>query len=797
MKQAEPNQGNVVGGRLVVAALAVIFGGAIVTQAGAQVIRRQSVLSMAKQGDKGYLTRTEPARRGEIVTRDGKMVAANVNDYEVGLSYKLCPKSDGFFMDVARSTGISAADLADAPARGLSYRSWTQRLTREQVQDIKRIQKEWKADGLTARPVDSREYPMGDQYSGVVGVVRGGQPITGLERAYNPELTGKAGTLVGFQDRYGTFVPAAEMTSTDPENGKTLTLTIDSALQSAAFDAVKKAVVDHQATSGCAIVVDPKTGDILAEANWPSYDPEGDLGGEATFSSSYMAALEPGSTFKILTLAKVLDEGRIDAGWHTTCTGELPIDDKHSVKCDSHHGTSGAHGEVDMVKAIAVSCNTTAAKWSLSMGRADMLDYMGRLGLIGKPGLVGKPHQGLPGESAGTYDRRDTSKMQTANFGFGQAMVCSPVALAGAFAMIGNHGLYVKPRLVKALDGVEQPRGATAQVVKPQTADTVLKTMESVIQSDYGTGASLKIPGYRLAGKTGTAQKLKGSKTVGYVSNFVGFVPATNPRACVLVMIDNPKKGYYGAVVAGPVFTDIAKAVLRRTPVEVEGPEAIPQSALLAAKSGSSFDGLSAELSKGMKAGSTETVMVQQADVPTKFNEEGTAPVTKSSSTTEVREARKMAPSAPKPTKNLKKKLEAASAPSVRRKAEQVETEVFLDSVAAAPSRRAKKPLTVAKPKSASVGRKVVAKPTAGNVKPTAKQVSSDQEEITTAARRVVKKSGGLKDKVTAAMRPATKAKPASEAVVVQAKRRAAPNGTGTSLKKAVRKSVQDGTLKS
>lgn len=790
MKEVEPSQMNGTGGRLVIAALAVMFAGAAVTQAGAQVFRRDYVLSMAKQGDKGYVTRTEPARRGEIVTRDGKMVAANVNDYEVGISYKLCPKTDGFFMDVARSTGLSAADLADGPARGVSYRSWTQRLTRDQLQEIKRIQKDWKADGLTARPIDSREYPMGDQYSGVVGVVRAGQAISGLERGLNSSLSGKAGTLVGFQDRYGTFVPATEIPSTDPVNGKAVTLTIDSALQSAAFDAVKKAVIDHDATSGCAVVVDPKTGDVLAQANWPSYDPNGNLDPELTFSSSYMAALEPGSTFKILTLAKVLDEGKIDPAWHTTCTGELPIDGKHSVKCDAHHGTSGAHGDVDMVKAIAVSCNTTAAKWSLSLGREDMVQYMGRLGLVGKPGL------GLPGESAGNYDRNDTSRMQTANFGFGQAMVCSPVALAGAFAMLGNHGGYIKPRLVKSLDGVDQPRANAVQVVKPSTADSVLKTMESVIQSDYGTGASLRIPGYRLAGKTGTAQKLKGSKTVGYVSNFVGFVPSVNPRACVLVMVDNPKKGYYGAVVAGPVFTEIAKAVLRRTPVEIQGPEAIPQSALLAANRSSSFEGLSAELAKGLKAGSTESVMFQQSEVPTKFNEEGgTAPA--KGSVTVVKEARKIVPNGTKAQpKNLRKKIETAVKPNVRREVEDMASEVLLST---SPRKRARVPAVKKAPAPAPVAKSAVKR--AVNTRVTgAPKASQDQEEITTSARRVVKHAS-LKEKLAATLKPTVAKKtvakkPATETVVLQAKRKAAPVGTGSSLKKAVRKSVQDGTLK-
>ena len=156
MNETEPTRRNETGPRLVVGALIVMFAGAAVTQAGVQVVRRNDVLKMAREGDRDFTTRVEPARRGEISTRDGKLVAANANDYQVGLSYKICPKSRGFFMDLSQVLGLSVADLEDGPARGLNYKSWVCRLTKDQVQEIKRVQKDWRADGLTATAVDSR-----------------------------------------------------------------------------------------------------------------------------------------------------------------------------------------------------------------------------------------------------------------------------------------------------------------------------------------------------------------------------------------------------------------------------------------------------------------------------------------------------------------------------------------------------------------------------------------------------------------------------------------------------------------
>jgi cell division protein FtsI/penicillin-binding protein 2 len=290
-------------------------------------------------------------------------------------------------------------------------------------------------------------------------------------------------------------------------------------------------------------------------ANWPSFDPDRPWKPGEDFNMAVMGAYEPGSTFKALTLAKALDEGAVSPGSTLVCNGVLKIG-KREIKCAAHGGKR-AHGVCDNERAIAKSCNVAAATWALRLGRDKMV------GLIDASRVLERPSVGLPGSRSGVFNRKDGAPaLQTANLGFGQALNVTPLQLAAAFGALGNHGTMMRPRLIDRVGRWDIPREEGQPLFSPESADTVLRLMESVIESDEGTGKSSHIPGYRLAGKTGTAQKLGSGG--GYVSNFVGFVPAREPKAVVLVMIDSPTAGaYYGGTVAGPVFTEIARSLIR------------------------------------------------------------------------------------------------------------------------------------------------------------------------------------------------------------------------------------------
>lgn len=576
--------------RLPIGLVAALFVAAALTQTKLQTAERAHTLYLADQSNRFMVRRTDFAKRGAIYSADGKPIAKDDETFELGIDFRKVPHSTGFWMDLSEATGIAAADFQAFVDAKAGSRTWTQPLSLAQKEAVDNVRSAWRADGVSVARSGKREYLLGEAASGLVGarivdqmVVRPGEKgyrdllakgakprngvittdlLYGLEKSYDDTLRGENGLRKGLTDKNGSFLPMREVPGLKKRrDGEDITLTIDSDLQMEATRAIREAVEKNKATSGSAIMIDPKTGDILAMANWPSFKPfnddgtPGDMSAGTGFNASYMSALEPGSTFKILTLAKALDEGKVTMNDHLTCEGRWKFGPYKPVICDEGR----AHHDVDPTKAIAESCNIAASHWSLAVGYNDYTQFLKDLGLSSKPNL------GLPGEIRSRfYEGVYARPLTVATLGYGQAINTTPVSLAGAFAMLGNKGVYMSPRLIKRVGNKEQPIAQGKAMLKPETATTVIQCMEAVIDSEHGTGKALRVPGYRLAGKTGTAQRIGGGKT-GHVGNFVGFVPAVDPKALILVMVDNPKGGnYHGAAVAGPVFVDLARATIRR-----------------------------------------------------------------------------------------------------------------------------------------------------------------------------------------------------------------------------------------
>ena len=542
---------------------------AVYSQLRVQAIERKAVLNKAEKSNRFIISVTDEPRRGQILSADGKVLARDEGAYELNIQFRKVPHSDGFFLDLGEATGISGAEFAELAARGDKNQSWNAVITGEQKRKVDSVKYRWRADGLSVKQTGQRAYPLGYAASSLVGAFKDGSATKGLEKSLDGDLTGTKGVAKGLVDRTGAFLPMRMDGATVKRvDGQDVELTIDSDLQKVAADAVKKAVESNKAESGIAIVMDPKTGDILAMSNWPTFDPvtgQGPDGKSADVNPNIMSRFEPGSTMKILTVAKALDEGLIDDHTTVKCAGILKKG-PYQVKCDSHHGNR-AHGVLDPEKAIAVSCNVSAATWALDIGFDDYHHYIEDLGLMQKCSVK------LPYQVSGSMIIEPVAKpLELMCWGFGQSMGVTPLALAAAFTAIGNNGVRMEPRLVKSIGGKEQPVQEGKQVFKAETAQEVLKFMEAVIDSDRGSGKTLRIPGYRLAGKTGTAERL-GRHGGGYVANFVGFVPAIQPKAMILVMVDHPQGGkYYGASVAGPVFDELARAVIRKFAIMPSAP---------------------------------------------------------------------------------------------------------------------------------------------------------------------------------------------------------------------------------
>lgn len=552
--------------------LAVLaFAAAAATQAQKQLFGAQDTIQKAKKSGR-FLQRIEDVPiRESILASDNVALAKQRAGSTLELSFGAIPKSPALYSDLSEATGIPATEFLALANSEVPYRSWNRALALEQVARVNAVKIKYRADGISLRNGGERDYPLAEAAAGITGFVKNAEGHTGLELSRNSVLQGKTGVTVGLVDRTGKFLPMRiDSSSSKRVEGREILLTIDSELQIEATRILRRSVESNEATSGVAIVMRPKTGDIVAMANWPSYDPNkvhaAQDDGEVAigYNPATMAVLEPGSTFKPLTLAKALNDGKVAMGDYVHCAGSLNVWANINLGCDDHGGRGGAHGSVDPTAAIARSCNVSAMVWAKKIGREPFIGFLEDIGLLSNSKL------GLPLEARGQINRKEyATGLQLANFGFGQSMTVTPVSLIGAFGTLANGGVRMEPRLIKRVGDVETPIEPGRRVLSKESCDLVLESMRSVFDSDSGTAKSLRIAGYELGGKTGTAQKTNRKTGTmeggGYVSNFIGFVPARKPEIVILVMIDNPQAGqYYGGLVAGPVFKELVPFAVSR-----------------------------------------------------------------------------------------------------------------------------------------------------------------------------------------------------------------------------------------
>lgn len=533
------------------------------SQAKLQLLMRNQVLAHASETGKFDLSVKDTAKRGRILSADNlRPLAMDEDSYVLQVKFSDVPHSAGFYSDLAAATGLPATEFQSLAESSTGVVNWGDPLSEEQAAKVRRVKYAWRANGLAIFPSHRRSYPLAEAAAGITGSMVDGRPASGLEASQNTALGGRDGVTAGMVDRTGAILPMRldKNKSFPKTDGVDIQTTIDFDLQQVASRAIRTAVEKNNADTGSVVIMDPKTGDVLAMANWPSFDPmaEGGKGPGMTrvsdFNSVMQGVVEPGSTFKLLTLAEALDKGVVTTRDHFDCSGHETVG-KRTFQCDKGEH----HGDMLIGDVIAKSCNVTASKWSRMVGHDDFFKYLENLGLLDPTGI------GLPHEGRTLLDTKsDAPILQLALLGFGQSINVAPIRLAAAFSMLGNDGKQMFPRLITRIGTKQFPPEVAKQVVKPDSAHLVVSCMEAVMDSTEGTGYGLRIPGYRLAGKTGTAERVRKTRD-GHVSNFVGFVPAPNPKALILVMIDKPKAGaYYGAAVAGPVFKELAGAVIRR-----------------------------------------------------------------------------------------------------------------------------------------------------------------------------------------------------------------------------------------
>ncbi len=408
-----------------------------------------------------------------------------------------------------------------------------------------------------------RYYPAGEVASHLVGfasVDETGQE--GLELALQNWLAGKPGSRRVIKDRLGHIVEDVESIRA-PQEGRDLYLSIDSKIQYLAYRELKTAVLAHKARAGGIVVLDAKTGEVLGLANYPSYNPNNrDTRDPARYRNRAVTDLfEPGSTLKPFTAAAALAAGLYTANTVVqTAPGKLQVSGK--TIHDAH-----PQGALTVAQVIQKSSNVGAAKIALSLPKEKLWAMLSGVGF----GIL--PESGLPGEVAGRLRPYSSWRpIEQATLSYGHGISVSLLQLARAYSVFTGDGELMRLTIVRA-DTPTTPE----RVLKPEAAVAVRRMLEMATQTG-GTAPKAQVTGYRVAGKTGTAHKLEngGYASDKYVSSFVGFAPASDPRLIVAVMIDEPRNGeYYGGLVAAPVFSAVMAGSLRLLAVPPDAPEAL------------------------------------------------------------------------------------------------------------------------------------------------------------------------------------------------------------------------------
>jgi cell division protein FtsI/penicillin-binding protein 2 len=417
--------------------------------------------------------------------------------------------------------------------------------------------------GLGFYPEEMRTYPQGTVAAHVLGFAgTDNRGLDGLERSLDRTLSGRPGFETIAKDPFGR--PIDVVTSRAERPGQNVTLTLDHQIQSNAEQILARTVRQFGARGAAAIVMDPRTGAILAMANSPTFDANAFAAAspDARRNRAVTDAYEPGSTFKIVTIAGALEDNVVSPTTSFTLAPTIQVADR--VIHEAHiRGT-----EVLTVKQIlSESSNVGTITIAEKLGAGELAAWIDRFG-FGRPTGID-----FPGESSGlVLPLRDWSGSTIGTVPIGQGIAVTPLQMVSAYATIGNGGVRVTPHLVEKV-GSHRVHGVKAtRVVSSHTAGRMMAMFRDVVLE--GTGTQAAIPGYTVAGKTGTAQKAQNGRYVRkYVASFVGLVPARHPRLAILVMVDEPHGNIYGGVVAAPAFRDIARFDLQYLEVPPDAPE--------------------------------------------------------------------------------------------------------------------------------------------------------------------------------------------------------------------------------
>ncbi|MDX6558418.1 MAG: hypothetical protein QOF72_1467 [Blastocatellia bacterium] len=521
-----------------------------------QVSQHDELIARARNQQQSSIETS--ATRGPVLDRQGRELARSLETASFFADPREIVNSKDTAKRIASITGQDRDELAQRLDAAIDARKqfiWIAR--RVDVELAKKVDA-MELKGVYSRKEPKRFYPndsLAAHVLGFVGMEEAG--LSGVEQFYNEKIRGEAGKVYLEMDRDRRAFESYEV---QPNPGQTVVLTIDQTIQYRTEQALGAAVERAHAKSGTAIVMDPRTGEILALANAPSFDPNQSqkYSAEARVNGALQNIYEPGSTFKIVAYSAAIEKGLVKPEDKIDCQmGQITVAGRlvHDHK---------PFGVLTIADALAQSSNVGAIKLGLLVGNESMYDYMKRLGFGSRTGID------LAGESPGIL--RSLNRWQPSSIGslaIGQEIGVTPLQMATAYCVLANDGMLVKPHLVRELrspDGAVtfQAKPELRRALKPETAAALRTMLEGVTL--HGTARKAQLDGYTAAGKTGTAQKIDPKthaySATKYIGSFVGFAPVNNPAVVIIVVIDEPQGSYHGGDVAAPVFREIAEQIL-------------------------------------------------------------------------------------------------------------------------------------------------------------------------------------------------------------------------------------------
>ncbi len=522
---------------------------------------------LEKKADKQHLHRVEltPAR-GSILDRNGTTLAESIHMDSCYAEPRRIKDVNGTAGALAPMLGIPKSELVAKLSVKKSF-TWVARWLAPEV--AIRV-KNMKLPGIGFAPESKRFYPNMEIAAHVVGFTgRDPSGLEGIELKYDSTILGNTGYMITERDALGRNIAIMNTVIKDSSPGKSVILTLDKTIQFIVEKELAKAVTDSKAKAGMALVMESDTGKILAMANYPTFNPNAYARYSLAELRNHVVAdsFEPGSTFKVFTIAAAIDSATVKATDIYNCENGVYRIAGRTIH-DDH-----PHSRITVSEIIKYSSNIGAAKIGFKMGEGKLTSYLRNFGFGQRTGID------LPGEATGIL-KKHLYAIDLATTSFGQGVSLSAIQLTTALSAIANGGNLMKPYIVEQIldDSGTVVQKFEPQIVRrvmsPEASQTVIKMMETVT-GEGGTGTKAALEGFRVAGKTGTAQKVDpvthtySAKRIG---SFVGFIPADKPKLTIAVIIDEPQGIKYGGVVAAPAFRGIAQNSLAYLKIQPNQP---------------------------------------------------------------------------------------------------------------------------------------------------------------------------------------------------------------------------------